>query len=90
MSNTIGSNVETLYSIIQNKVEAAEFIVREPSRLLNTPLMELKFKEEVLIASITRMGKAIIPRGQDTIQLGDSVVVVSKHLGFKDITDILA
>lgn len=90
MSNTIGSNVETLYSIIKDKVEAAEFIVREPSRLLNTPLMELKFKEDVLIASITRMGKAIIPRGQDTIQLGDSVVVVSKHLGFKDITDILA
>lgn len=90
MSNTIGSNVETLYSIIKDKVEVAEFIVREPSRLLNTPLMELKFKDDVLIASITRMGKAIIPRGQDTIQMGDSVVVVSKHLGFKDITDILA
>lgn len=90
MNNTIGSNVQTLYSVIKDKVEAAEFIVKEPSKLLNTPLMELKFKKDVLIASITRDGKAIIPRGHDKIQPGDSVVVVSKHLGFKDITDILA
>lgn len=90
MSNTIGSNVQTLYSIIKDKVEAAEFIVKEQSRLINTPLMELKFKNDVLIASITRDGKAIIPRGHDKIQMGDSVVVVSKHIGFNDITDILA
>lgn len=90
MSNTIGSNVQTLYSIIKDKVEAAEFVVKEQSPLINTPLMELKFKENILIASITRMGKSIIPRGHDTIKLGDSVVVVSKQLGLKDITDILA
>ncbi len=89
MKNTIGSNVQTLYSIIKDKVEAAEFIVKETSGLLNTPLMELKFKEDVLIASITRDGKSIIPRGHDKIQTGDSVVVVSKHLGFNDITEIL-
>lgn len=90
MKNTIGSNVETLYGIIKDKVEAAEFIVREPSRLVGKPLMELKFKNNLLIASITREGKAIIPRGHDTIQIGDSVVVVSTHLGLSDITDILA
>ncbi|MBQ8614726.1 MAG: Trk system potassium transporter TrkA [Ruminiclostridium sp.] len=90
MKNTIGSNVQTLYSVIKDKVEAAEFVVKEPSRLLNTPIMELKFKDNLLIASITRDGKAIIPRGHDKIQIGDSVVVVSKHLGFRDITDILA
>lgn len=90
MENTIGNNVQTLYSVIKNEVEAAEFIIREPSVLIDKPLMELKFKEGLLIASITRNGKAIIPRGSDKIQIGDSVVVVSRHLGFKDITDILA
>ena len=90
MKNTIGSNVETLYGIIKDKFEAAEFIVREPSKLVGKPLMELKFKNNLLIASITRDGKAIIPRGHDTIQIGDSVVVVSTHLGLSDITDILA
>lgn len=89
MKNTIGSNVQTLYSIIKDKVEAAEFVVRESSPLLDKPLMELKFKENVLIAGIFRNGKSIIPRGHDKIQAGDSVIVVSKHLGFNDITEIL-
>lgn len=90
MNNTIGSNVETLYSVIKGEVEAAEFIVKEQSALVGIPLSELKFKNDVLIAGIVRESKAIIPRGSDTIEIGDAVVVVSKLLGFRDITDILA
>ena len=43
----------------------------------------------VLIATIMRDGKAIIPRGSDTIELGDTVIAVSGHLALHDITDIL-
>ncbi len=89
MKNSIGSNVETLYSVIKNKVEAAEFIVKENSPVLNTPLMSLKFKDNVLVAAIIRDKKVIIPRGQDIIMPGDSVVIVSKLLGLHDISDIL-
>ncbi len=87
--NAMGSNVETLYNIIPDKVEAAEFIVKEHSPIANIPLMQLKFKKDVLIASISRGDEVIIPRGQDVIQAGDAVVIVSKHLGLQDVTDIL-
>ena len=87
--NAMGSNVETLYNIIPDKVEAAEFIVKENSPIANVPLMELKFKKDVLIASITRGDEVIMPRGQDVIQAGDAVVIVSKHLGLQDVTDVL-
>ncbi len=89
MKNSMGSNVETLYSLIKGKVEAAEFVIRERSPILYVPLQELVFKPNVLIACIVRNDKMIIPRGQDTIKLGDSVVVVSRHLGLHDICDIL-
>lgn len=89
MKNSMGSNVETLYSLIKGKVEAAEFVIRERSPILDVPLQELVFKPNVLIACIVRNDKMIIPRGQDTIKLGDSVVVVSRHLGLHDICDIL-
>lgn len=89
MKNSIGSNVETLYSIIKNKVEAAEFTVKENSPILGTPLMSLKFKSNVLVAAIIRDKNVIIPRGQDTIMPNDSVVIVSKTLGLHDISDIL-
>lgn len=89
MKNSMGSNVETLYSLIKGKVEAAEFVIRERSSILDTQLQSLKFKPNVLIACIVRNNDMIIPRGQDTIKLGDSVVVVSRHLGLHDICDIL-
>ena len=87
--NAKGSNVETLYNVIPGEVEAAEFIIKEKSSIVGKPLSELKFKKGVLIASISREGQIIIPRGQDMIMVGDAVVIVSKHLGLEDITDIL-
>ena len=87
--NSIGSNVETLYNIIKGQVEAAEFAVKEESAITGIPLMKLAFKENVLIASILRDKKVIIPRGHDMILPGDNVIVVSKHLALHDITDIL-
>ncbi len=89
MKGSIGSNVETLYNIIRGKVEAAEFIISGESEITDVPLAELKFKENVLIAAILRNNKVIIPRGYDKILPKDRVVVVSKQLALRDITDIL-
>jgi trk system potassium uptake protein TrkA len=89
MRNTLGSNVENLYNFIKGKVEACEFIVKEPSPLLGVPLSKLKFKKKLLIAAILRDREVIIPRGSDSIQLGDTVVVVSESIPLTDITDIL-
>ena len=88
MKNTIGSNVQTVYSIIKGKAEAAEFIIRDKSPVLGKPLMELKFKPNVLVAVILRGNKVIIPRGSDVIEKNDSVIVVST-LQPHDISDIL-
>ncbi len=89
MKNTVGSNVETLYSLIKGKVEAAEFKICEKSRIVGVPLQKLHFRDNVLIAGIFRSNKMLIPRGQDTMEIGDSVIVVSRRIGLHDICDIL-
>ena len=43
----------------------------------------------MLVAAILRGDKVIIPHGQDMILPGDAVVIVSKLLGFDDISDII-
>ena len=88
--NTIGSNVETLYHLFGNRAEALEFHVEKDAPVVGVPLMKLKKKDNLLIACIGRKGKIIFPRGQDAIQAGDTVIVVTTHSGFKDISDILA
>ena len=89
MKNTIGSNVETLYNVIQGKIEAAEFIVKEGSPIVDKPLSELHFRENLLVAAILRDKNVIIPRGNDRILPGDHVVIVSELTALHDISDVL-
>ena len=89
MQNTNSSNVETLYRMVDNKVEAIEFIVGQNSILTNIPLERLKTKDNLLVCSIIRNGATITPNGQNVLKPGDNVIVVTTHLGLSDITDIL-
>lgn len=88
-NNSQGSNMETLYNIIQDRVEASEFIIKEGSPIIGKPLFEIAFKKDVLVASILREGKIIIPRGGDSIQAGDSVMFITKDLRLQDASDVL-
>ncbi len=89
MQNSIGSNIETLYHIFENRAEAIEFEITEESAVTGKPLMELSLKKDLLVACINRKGKIIIPGGSDTIQPGDTVIIITAHTGFKDVIDIL-
>ena len=89
MQNTIGSNVETLYHILDNQAEALEFAIHDYSPVVGVPLSDLKLKQNLLVCCLARNGKIRIPRGQDTIQIGDNVIIVTTHKGLRDICDIL-
>ena len=89
MQNSMGSNVETLYRIIENKVEALEFHISENSIITSAPLGELPIKDNILIACIIRNGKTIIPNGNSQIQSGDSVIIVTTENGLRNIQNIL-
>ena len=89
MQNTVGNNVETMYNLGGGKAEALEFRVREDSALTSTPISKLNLKDDLQIVSIMRGGEIITPGGSDTIEKGDSVIVVTKHKGLSDLKDIL-
>ncbi len=89
MKTKAGSNMETLYTIIPGRVEACEFRISEGSPVIDKPLSELRLKRDVLIAAIMRGRSVITPRGSDTIQAGDSVILVSGAMGLTGITDAI-
>ena len=89
MRNSIGSNVETLYHILDGKAEALEFVIRENCPVLGKTLSELNLKKNLLVGCLHRNGMVRIPRGQDTIQIGDTVIIVTTNKGLCDISDIL-
>lgn len=87
--NSIGSNVKTLYRMYDDKVEALEFVITENSKLTGIPLAKMKRKKDLLIGAIIRNDKLVIPDGQTEIMPGDSVIVVTTHLGLQDAGDVL-
>ena len=89
MQNSMGSNVETLYRLNEDRVEALEFRVKEKSQTTKAPLSQLSLKNDLQVICISRGAKIILPQGDDSIQPGDSVVVITKHKGLKDLDDIL-
>ncbi len=90
MANSRGSNVLTLYRLVDDQVEALEFHAKKQARIYDKPLKALKLKDNCLIACIIRENEVIIPGGNDCIKLGDNVIVVTTHKNFDDLTDILA
>ncbi len=89
MQNCIGSYLDPLYQIVANKAEALEFRVGKDSPVTGSSLEQLTLKSNLLVACINRNGRIITPRGKDTIEPGDTVIVVTTHSGLKDLKDIL-
>lgn len=81
------SEVEVIYRIADNKVEVSQFLVKNECPALNIPLSELETKDTNLIAYIIRENQIFFPAGNDSIQLGDHVIIVSteKITGIEDI-----
>ncbi|MGN0386161.1 MAG: Trk system potassium transporter TrkA [Lachnospiraceae bacterium] len=89
MQNSVGSNIETLYKLNDNRVEALEFLIHDDCPLVGIPLQNLKLKKNILICTINHRGSIITPGGQTVINVGDTVVVVTTRTGFRDIRDIV-
>ncbi|MBR6580812.1 MAG: Trk system potassium transporter TrkA [Ruminococcus sp.] len=86
--NSTGNNITTLYRLVNDRLEAMEFVVREEKEYLGVPLKKLKLRSGILIASIVRGNELITPKGDDCILLNDSVVVVTTNRGFEDLKEI--
>ena len=89
MQNSLGSNVETLYKIVANRAEALELRVGKESPLTGIPLENLDLKPNLLVACINRGGRILTPRGRDSMEAGDTVIIVTTNTGLNDLKDIL-
>ena len=89
MEHTSGGSVQTLYKLIDGKIEALEFLVKNNNEITGVALRGLKLKPNILVACIIRNNKLIYPHGSDTIESGDGVIIVTAGSIIKNIEDIL-
>ncbi len=86
--NSVGNSVTTLYRLVNDRLEALEFVIRDEKEYIGVPLKKLKIRSGILIASIVRGNELIIPKGDDCLRINDSVVVISTNKGFHDLSNI--
>ena len=91
MQNTDGSSVLTLHHLVDGQVDALEFQVNDSCRYIGKKLLEMRFKPNTRLACINRMGRIIIPGGTDTLETGDTVVVIAAaNRVILDLNDVFA
>ena len=90
MANVRSSEIESLQKLMDDRVEALEFLIKQNiPELTNIPLRELKLRRGVLIACIVHNDKVIIPSGNDVISRGDTVIIITTEAQIKEIGEIL-
>lgn len=89
MQNSLGSEVETLYRLVDGRVEALEFNIGSGFIGSGKSLKDLPLISGTLICCIYRGGKIIRPGGNDRLEAGDSVVLVTTHKGINSLDEII-
>ena len=82
-----GQSIEALHRIVDNEGEIIELIVSPDDAIIGIPLNKLHLVPDLLIATIVRKNTVVIPTGNDSIQAGDRVLIITKNhiTSFKDI-----
>ena len=89
LSDSAGSSVETLYRLVDGKVEVLEFQVLEESACVRVPLRELRLRENILISALIRGSRTILPNGSTVIMPGDHAIVVTAAGRLRSLDEIL-
>ncbi len=89
LANAEGSNINAVYRLFNNRVEALDFVVKDNSHVVDIPLKDLRTKSQVLIAFIMRKGEIIFPTGDDVIKRGDHIIVITTETTLHDLDDIV-
>lgn len=82
--------ISSLYRLMDGKLEFVEFKVTSDEVYLGKLIKELQVKKGYIIASIIRNRRLIVPRGDDVIEKGDSVLVCTVNKSILRLQDIFA
>ena len=84
------SAIKSLHRIAENRVEALEFDVADDFVAVGKPLKDIKWKKNILVAAVIRDNAVIYAHGSTTLEVGDSVIIMTTNKQLCDLEDTLA
>ncbi len=83
------SDLQAMHHLANGQIETLQFQIKEANKMTAKPLSQLKLKKGVLIAAIIRKGKTIFPTGEDTLKVGDQLLVTTLLPNITKIYDLI-
>ena len=83
------SDLQAMHHLANGQIETLQFHIKEANKMTAKPLSHLKLKKGILIAAIIRKGKTIFPTGEDTLEVGDQLLVTTLRPNITKIYDLI-
>ena len=83
------SDLQAMHHLANGQIETLQFQIKETNKMTAKPLSHLKLKKGILIAAIIRKGKTIFPTGEDTLEVGDQLLVITLLPNITKIYDLI-
>jgi len=80
----------TLLQLRKGKYSVVEEKIPKGAHALGTPIKELKFPENCVIAAIIRDGQIVVPRGSTLFEEGDEVLAVTDDEGARQLESMFS
>lgn len=80
--------MNALFRIADEQAEAVEFTISAEAPYLGIPLKDLRLRAGTILAVIMRKGDIIIPEGTSTIELGDTIILISSDNVIQTLNDV--
>ena len=90
LSHVRRGSVLAVATLKGTRAEGIEFDVRQSYPYAGLPLSEVRFPEGSLVGAIVRGDRVIIPRGDDSIRVGDRVIVFALPEALRKLEAIFA
>lgn len=88
LTNSSDDGVKTMYELVDGKVEALEFHIDREKEYTSVMFKDLPIRDNLLICCLIRNNKLIFPRGDDTMEVGDNVIVLTNNQKITSLNDI--
>ncbi|MDU3351317.1 MAG: TrkA C-terminal domain-containing protein, partial [Clostridium sp.] len=66
------------------------FVVGNDTKNINIKFKNVEFNQDILVATIVRNNKIIIPTGDDYLKANDRVIIITKNMKLLSIDDIFS
>ena len=89
MSHITEGSAENIFTLKNGRARALEYFISQENDLTGRPISQLPLKDDLIICSITRNERVIVPTGREEIHVGDNILILTTNPDYNELKDMV-